>query len=237
MLRRLGAAEADGVSERLLQQLEAGSSSGGGDDDAAEQMSEAECVAAAALLARRGDQRGARHGCVIVLGQQGGVQPGSPPREPAAAPHPPPAAARLLASGYNHKIPVRRPGVPTRRRVCHAEAHAVARAIQRYGEQRAFALFGGATAWIVELAGEVGYDDAPPCPNCEGMLRAVGVARVCHTTASGRLRTRELGPPLRHLLRDDVCGPFRMVLESYCVECQSAGTGGPRTRSGSSPPD
>ena len=90
-------------------------------------------------------------------------------------------------------------------------------AIRALGEERAFALFGRATCWVVELVGDVGHDEAQPCPNCEAMLRAVGVGRVRHTTASGHVHARALGPPLRHLLADDICAPFRMCLDSYRV--------------------
>jgi len=250
LLRRLGAAEAEGAAvreARLEALLDAcveaarhnraalddgtasgggeavrggggggGSGDGGGDDG----ITDAECLAAAALLARRGTQRGSQHGCVLVLEPGDGDGDGDGDDDGVGAGGVGEAAApRLLSVGYNHKIAVgtRRPRAPPRERVCHAEVHAVTAAIRALGEERAFARFGRATAWVVELVGEVGYDDAQPCPNCEAMLRAVGVGRVRHTTASGHVHTRALGPPLRHLLADDICAPFRMCLESSGV--------------------
>ena len=59
----------------------------------------------------------------------------------------------------------------------------------------------------------VGYDDAHPCPKCEGMLRGVGVRDVRHTSGVGRVVRRALGPPLPHLLAQrSVCAPLAILL-------------------------
>jgi hypothetical protein len=89
----------------------------------------------------------------------------------------------------------------------------VADAIRRRGERAAFDAFPRATAWVVELLGHVGYDDAHPCPKCEGMLRGVGLSHVRHTSGVGRIVRRALGPPLPHLLAQrSVCAPLAILL-------------------------
>ena len=157
------------------------------------------CQLAAARLAAQGDTRGSKHGCVLV--EDGGA---------------------LLGAGFNHAVPCG----GTKGYVVHAEAHAVADAIRRRGECAAFAAFPRATAWVVELIGTVGYDDAHPCPKCEGMLRAVGVRDVYHTSGVGRLVRRALGPPLTHLLAErSVCAPLAVILreEFGGVPCERLG--------------
>ena len=125
-------------------------------------------VLAAAELARRGDQRGARHGCVLIDGE-----------------------GHVLGEGFNHEATTVAGG--GRKRIVHAEAHALADAIRRRGDDGAWAACGSASAYIVELSGTAGYDDAPPCRKCELLLRAFGVRRAMHTTRDGRLCVRELG--------------------------------------------
>ena len=58
--------------------------------------------------------------------------------------------ARILGEGWNHQVYEQR-GRSQRKRVLHAECHAVADAIRRRGECGAFAAFKRCTAWIVEV--------------------------------------------------------------------------------------
>lgn len=150
-------------------------------------INEVEAFLLAAELARTGNQPGSKHGCVIL--EDGG---------------------RLLGAGSNHYVQDRQDN--NKKRVTHAEAHAVADAIRRRGEDAAFAAFPRATAWIVELQGDVSYDAAQPCMNCQGMLRAVGMREVRYTSGTGRLVTRVLGEGRPDLLKASVCIPMRISL-------------------------
>ena len=169
-------------------------------------LGELECLLRAARLASQGDTPGAKHGCVLV-DEDGGV----------------------LGEGFNHSLragggrgPEEGGAGPEEGRcdepkpppyILHAEAHAVADAIRRRGESAAFEAFPRASACVVELLGRVGYDDAHPCPKCEGMLRGVGVRDVRHTSGVGRVVRRALGPPLPHLLAQrSVCAPLAILL-------------------------
>ena len=149
---------------------------------------------AAAELARRGEHGGSRHGCVLVEEEAAGSGGGS-----------------VLGVGFNHYVSDEQRS--NGKRLIHAEVHAVADALQRHGEGPALERFPRATAWIVELLGGVGYEDAPPCPRCERMLRAVGVRAVRHTDGSGGLTYRVLGPPMPSLLAErDFFAPFGVRL-------------------------
>ena len=162
-------------------------------------LGELECLLRAARLASQGDTPGAKHGCVLV-DEDGGV----------------------LGEGFNHSLRAGGGRGPEEGRrdepkpppyILHAEAHAVADAIRRRGESAAFEAFPRASACVVELLGRVGYDDAHPCPKCEGMLRGVGVRDVRHTSGVGRVVRRALGPPLPHLLAQrSVCAPLAILL-------------------------
>ena len=169
-------------------------------------LGELGCLLAAAQLASMGDTPGPKHGCVLVD-----------------------EAGSVLGVGSNHALRARdedgrrsedsrgrsRGDQPERHPsyILHAEAHAVADAIRRRGEAAAFDAFPRATAWVVELLGRVGYDDAHPCPKCEGILRAVGLRDVRHTSGVGRVVRRALGPPLPHLLAQrSVCAPLAILL-------------------------
>ena len=168
-------------------------------------LGELECLLRAARLASQGDTPGAKHGCVLV-DEDGGV----------------------LGEGFNHCLRAGGGRAPKDGRgpeegrgdeprpppyILHAEAHAVADAIRRRGESAAFEAFPRASACVVELLGRVGYDDAHPCPKCEGMLRGVGVRDVRHTSGVGRVVRRALGPPLPHLLAQrSVCAPLAILL-------------------------
>jgi len=171
---------------------------------------------AAAALAHRGTQRGSKHGCVLVHEDVSGravvvgegwnrdvfERPASRPREECGA------ARSASARG--------------RKRVLHAECHAVADAIRRCGEEAAFNGFGSCTAWIVELKDETAYDDAPPCSKCSALLRAVGVSRVRHSTRGGQLAELQMGAPARtELLRiDSVARPLGFACDDLGIECR-----------------
>jgi tRNA(Arg) A34 adenosine deaminase TadA len=162
-------------------------------------LNDLECLLAAAELARRSDDDDhAKHGCVLIDDGGGGV----------------------LGSGFNHHV-----AHDGRRAIVHAEAHAVADAIRTHGERAAFGAFPTATAWIVELLGSVGYDEADPCPKCTGMLRAVGVRAARHTSATGRIVQQIFGPPLPHLLAEkSVAAPLGVILrEDFGATCDRLG--------------
>ena len=204
LLKKLGVPEADALPT-LMPHLDAA----GNPDAAFVRVSEMECVLAAAHLARRGDQHGAQHGCIVVE-------------------HPPSSSdadkGRLLGAGWNHYQ--KDSAKNKKRRLVHAEVHALTDAIAKRGEEGAFDAFTRSTVWIVELLGEVGYDDAFPCPKCEGMLRATGLREVRHTSGAGRITTRRLGPPLPHLLEGEhgPISPLRINLrEERGIRCTRLG--------------
>ena len=108
-----------------------------------------------------------------------------------------------------------------RTRVVHAECHAVADAIRRYGEEEAGERLRGATAWIVELRDGVGYEDAPPCRKCSCLLIALGVRVAVHSTRYGALRTLRLPPGRPELLRVEMaCRPLAYALDAMGVRCE-----------------
>ena len=158
-----------------------------------------ECLLSAARLASHGDTPGPKHGCVLIDGD-----------------------GCVLGEGFNHVLRAGDGRGPEDGRgdepkhppyILHAEAHAVADAIRRRGESAAFEAFPRATAWVAELLGRVGYDDAHPCPKCEGILRGVGLRDVRHTGGVGRVVRRALGPQLPHLLAQrSVCAPLAILL-------------------------
>ena len=189
-----------------------GSAAGGGDGAAAAAevhergpLMPVDCFLAAAALARRGDIRGPKHGCVLVAPAAAGAAAGADAAEPAT-----PMA--LLGAGFNHHV---RDAAGKLRHV-HAETHALADAVARLGRAGALAAFGRASAWVVELVGGVGYEDAHPCIHCTSALRAVGVRHVRFSTGAGGFVAQERGPGTRlDLLSNDACGPLRIALEAY----------------------
>lgn len=159
----------------------------------------------AAELARRGDQRGAKHGCVLVSSDeiQGAGWQG-----------------RILGEGWNHEVYEQR-GNAGRKRVLHAECHAIADAIRRHGEPVAFREFGRATAWIIELRDEAAYDDAPPCRKCACLLQSVGVLRAVHSTRDGALRELALPSARPELLAEAMAAkPLMYACDALGVRCQ-----------------
>lgn len=171
-------------------------------------------VLAAAELARRGEQRGAKHGCLLIASDACGADAARSDGEHADA------SWRVVGHGWNHEVHEER-GAKRRKRVLHAECHAIADAIGRWGEEQAFAAFEHATAWIVELRDEVAYDDAPPCRKCACLLRAVGVTRVAHTTRGGALQRLELPPQRPELLRVPMASlPLAYACDAAGVHCE-----------------
>ncbi|KAL1515690.1 hypothetical protein AB1Y20_002307 [Prymnesium parvum] len=160
----------------------------------------------AALLARHGDQRGAKHGCVLVDD----------------------ASGEVLGRGFNHRVhetaSEMNSHVPIKhgkQRILHAECDAVADTIERMGEDAAFAAFTTATAWIVELSGSAVYDDAPPCPKCTCLLRAVGLTKVRHSTSRGELASIALPPMRAELLACDLAyQPLLYACQSRRLRCR-----------------
>ena len=123
----------------------------------------------------------------------------------------------VVGTGWNHPVLDEK----GRKRVIHAEAHAVADAILRHGEETAFELFAMATAWIVELEDDAAYGDAPPCRKCHTLLLAVGVTKVMHSTNNGMLAQLTLPPSNPDLLRVDMaCKPLRYACDDLGVTCK-----------------
>ena len=131
------------------------------------------------------------------------------------------SSGRILGEGWNHDVYEQRDGRSNRRRVMHAECHAIADAIRRRGEEGAFAAFRRSTCWIVELRDESGYDDAPPCPKCDTLLRACGVPRAVHSTNAGVLGTIEFPAPRPDLLKVEMaCKPLQYACDELGVRCE-----------------
>ena len=178
------------------------------------QRSSLELFLTAAELARRGNQRGAKHGCVLVVEEEEAPE-ASDKTGPGSRPQP----TTILGEGWNHDVYERRGS--QRRRVLHAECHAIADAIRRVGEARAFEAFERATCWIVELSDESGYDDAAPCPKCSLLLQACGVPRAIHSTRGGTLRTVRLPPQRSGLLAvENACKPLQYACDEMGLRCE-----------------
>ena len=163
---------------------------------------------ATAALARRGDQRGAKHGSCLTCED----------------------GERVLGEGWNHRVYEKGGAEKGKQRVIHAECAAVADAVRNLGEERAFDLLQGATCWIVRLEDDSGYDDAPPCPQCELLLRACGVTKVVTSTRAGALVELALSEGRADFLRiGNASRPLRWAcdalgvriarLDGECVEC------------------
>lgn len=141
----------------------------------------------AAALARRGDQRGAKHGCVLVCEPEPEPRGGGEGNGEGGGGERGPRRGRVLGVGWNHEVVQRRAPGAGKKRVLHAECAAVADAVVRWGEAEAFAAFGRATAWIVELKDDVAYVRRALVPHKSG---ARSLPRVL--TTAGTLRTRQV---------------------------------------------
>ena len=147
--------------------------------------------------------------------------------------------ARVLGGGFNHSVSDKRGG-GGRSRVLHAECHAIAAAMASHGETSARKWLKGATAVIVELVDDVGYDDAPPCRKCACLLRAVGVTAARHSTREGTLRHLCLPSHAPHLLRVGMaCKPLAYALDEVGVRCEwlEAALRGDAAKDGHAPVD
>ena len=179
----------------------------------------------AARLARQGDQRGSKHGCLLVnysggIGGQDGLKAARVDGGTAEAVEPRPEP-RVLGEGWNHEVFEQR-SRSSRKRVLHAEAHAIADAIRRFGEAAAFEAFATAEAWIVELPDDAAFDDAPPCRKCAALLQAVGVPRAVHSTRYGTLKRLTLPPHKPHLLSLPMaCRPLAFACDEAGVRCEA----------------
>jgi deoxycytidylate deaminase len=188
---------------------------------------ERELFLAAARLARRGDQRGARHGCILV---EGPVDAHASSPTPAGSNQPSSGCdddgdavvggRLILGCGWNHEV-VEQRGGSRRKRVLHAEVHAVADAIRRRGERHALDALQRCTAYIVELRDDAAYDDAPPCRKCRSLLQALGVPHAAHSTRDGRLARMRLPPAKPDLLALPMaCQPLCYACDSMSVHCE-----------------
>jgi len=185
----------------------------------------------AANLARRGNQIGSKHGCVITVSKDViknnlnllkviekskdlNVNLDGDDNESTSY-------DIIVGKGWNHNVVPN--GKGGKKRMVHAEAHAVADTIQLFEEDLAFNhIFPFATAVIVELKGDTSYDDAPPCPKCELLLRAVGVHKTCHSTDKGYVKDLDLPPSSDRSLffRNPIVRiPFRTVCDELCIQC------------------
>lgn len=130
-------------------------------------------VLEAAHLARKGAVR-AQHGAVIYITDGD--------------------TTKVIGRGYNHDYLLNPSASKKSKIVLHSEVHAVVDAIHKYGEEECFdKLFPMAYIMIVELESDYAYDTCHPCPKCDPMLRAVGITKVLHTTAHGKIEKLDLG--------------------------------------------
>lgn len=183
----------------------------------------------AAELARQGKQIGEKHGCVIcvpneVIRENKHLLKIVKDRQELHHTNCPAGNTStsydfVIGRGWNHNFVLN--GKGGKKRMIHSEVHAVADSIRIFGEDLAFDhLFPHATAVIVELKGDSAYDNAPPCPKCDTLLRAVGVCRACHTTDRGVVQNYQLATPsLNFLDRDTVKIPLRAVCDEIGIEC------------------
>ena len=180
----------------------------------------------AADLARRGNQIGAKHGCVIcvpneVISKNYNLLRVMEKREEFNLSPSDTSTSynTIIGRGWNHNVVLN--GKGGRKRMIHSEVHAVADSIRIFGENLAFDhLFPHAVAVIVELKGDFSYDNAPPCPKCDTLLRAVGICKACHSTDKGFVQNLQLASPnLEFLDRETVRIPLRAVCDEIGVEC------------------
>jgi deoxycytidylate deaminase len=156
----------------------------------------------AAHLARNGIVR-AKHGAVLSIPTRDGT--------------------KIIGRGYNHDYILHRSKQhPKNKLNLHSEVHAVANAIQTYGEEDCFVnLFPKATIVIVELASDYGYEASHPCPKCDPMLRAAGIPKVVHTTSDGKTVELDLGGGNRQFLKNEnVAVALRAACSEQNVVCK-----------------
>jgi tRNA(Arg) A34 adenosine deaminase TadA len=153
----------------------------------------------AAHLARKGVVR-AKHGAVIYIPTSQGTQ------------------QQVIGRGWNHDY-IQNKNTKTNQKNklnLHSEVHAVANAIQTYGEDACFEdLFPKATIVIVELSSDYGYETSHPCPKCDPMLRAVGIPKVIHSTPDGKVVELDLGEGNIEFLKNE---NVKVALGAACSE-------------------
>ena len=158
----------------------------------------------AAHLARNGSVR-AQHGAVIYVpsdDNNGGT--------------------KVIGRGWNHDFILDRSASNKNKLVLHSEVHAVADAIRNHGEDECFEkLFPRATILIAELDSDYAYEDSHPCPKCHPLLRAVGITKVVHTTAHGKLEDLDLSPAKSELLKNhNVFIPLNAACNEQKIHCR-----------------
>jgi deoxycytidylate deaminase len=156
----------------------------------------------AAHLARNGAVR-AKHGAIIYMPTENG-------------------STKIIGRGWNHDYLLNRSKHQKNKLNLHSEVHAVANAIQTYGEDECFNnLFPKSTIIIVELSSDYGYEASHPCPKCDPMLRAVGIPRVIHSTSDGKLATLDLGVGNSDFLKNEnVSVALRAACNEQNVVCR-----------------
>lgn len=190
----------------------------------------------AADLARRGDQLGSKHGCVICINRDiitdnkklmesmkknyftERCHDDARPNNTLSSDY-----DIIVGRGWNHNAFESNQGRGFgRKRMIHAEVHAVADTCRIFGETLAFEeIFPHANILIVELdRNGITYDDAPPCPKCEQMLRGVGLVQACHSTNAGILQDLQLPPSHPKFLTKDVVKiPLRVACDEMGIDC------------------
>lgn len=187
----------------------------------------------AAELARKGDQIGSKHGCVICVpnhilsrarcfNKSSNLNTNDTQLSSSSYSSQMSFYEAVVGKGWNHNIFLNGRPNGGRKRVIHSECHAIADTIQTFGEDIAFSLlFPNAICCIVELVQDVSYDNAPPCPKCDTLLRAVGCTKICHSTKNGFLQddVTLAYSDIAFLDRDTVRIPFRTVCDELGVDC------------------
>lgn len=182
----------------------------------------------AAGLARRGNQMGSKHGCVICIPRHVAIADDTI-RDKIA----PPCDGEYEAStstnydvvvgrGWNHNVLKKYDCKGGKKRMIHSEVHAVADTIRTFGEDVAFdRIFPFAEIIIMELHKDSSYDNAPPCPKCDTLLRAVGICKACHSTDRGSVEHLSWNRSnLEFLDRETVRIPLRTVCNELGVRCR-----------------
>mmetsp|Transcript_10336 Transcript_10336/g.15641 ORF Transcript_10336/g.15641 Transcript_10336/m.15641 type:complete len:214 (+) Transcript_10336:1036-1677(+) len=189
----------------------------------------------AADLARRGDQLGAKHGCLIcinrdIITENKELMESIKKNRLTYRDHDVASLNYSLSSdydvivgrGWNHNAFESNQGRGFgRKRMIHAEVHAVADTCRIFGETLAFEkIFPHANILIIELGRDgITYDDAPPCPKCEQMLRGVGLVQACHSTNTGILQDLQLPPAHPKFLTKDVVKiPLRVACDEMGID-------------------
>ncbi|GMH91110.1 hypothetical protein TrVE_jg5045 [Triparma verrucosa] len=101
-----------------------------------------------------GDQEGSKHGAVLISKNN-----------------------KIISLGWNHRYTVPVNSKKVRKKVIHAEVHAILRAEEDIE---------GSTIFICESGGGK-YETAHPCPNCNNVLTKLGIKQAIYTVTTGGL--------------------------------------------------